>query len=101
MMRGWRRLFAWRRKDAQVQEPPDDRGQESGRESRKEPVFPRDENVARMEFLLSLKRRGIGDAAVLRAMDTVPREQFVLPAFTATAYADQAMPIACGQTISQ
>jgi protein-L-isoaspartate(D-aspartate) O-methyltransferase len=105
MMRGWRRLFAWRRKDAQVQKPPDDRGQElkqeSGQELRKEPVFPRDENVARMEFLLSLKRRGIGDAAVLRAMDTVPREQFVLPAFTATAYADQAMPIACGQTISQ
>ena len=39
--------------------------------------------------------------AVLRAMDEVPREQFVLPAFAATAYADQAMPIACGQTISQ
>ena len=54
-----------------------------------------------MEFLLSLRRRGISDAAVLRAMDAVPREDFVLPAFAATAYADQAMPIACGQTISQ
>jgi protein-L-isoaspartate(D-aspartate) O-methyltransferase len=54
-----------------------------------------------MEFLLSLRRRGIGDQTVLRAMDTVPREDFVLPEFAATAYADSAMPIACGQTISQ
>jgi protein-L-isoaspartate(D-aspartate) O-methyltransferase len=34
-------------------------------------------------------------------MDTVPREAFVLPEFSAEAYADQAMPISCGQTISQ
>src|SRR2546423_1457053 len=61
----------------------------------------RDENVDRMEFLLSLRRRGSSDAAVLRAIDSVPREQFVLPEFSDAAYADQAMPIACGQTISQ
>src|SRR5256714_15071003 len=61
----------------------------------------RDENVDRMEFLLSLRRRGISDAAVLRAIDAVPRGQFVLPEFPATAYGDQARPIACGQTISQ
>src|SRR5256885_11505833 len=61
----------------------------------------RDENVDRMEFLLSLRRRGISDAAVLRAIDAVPREKFVLPEFSDAAYADQAMPIACGQTISQ
>ena len=30
-----------------------------------------------MEFLLTLRRRGISDAAVLRAMDEVPREHFV------------------------
>jgi protein-L-isoaspartate(D-aspartate) O-methyltransferase len=71
--------------------------------SPKEPVLdnPRDEKVDRMEFLLSLRRRGISDAAVLRAIDAVPREKFVLPEFASTAYADQAMPIACGQTISQ
>ena len=62
---------------------------------------PRDESVDRMEFLLSLRRRGISDAAVLRAIDAVPREKFVLPEFADAAYADQAMPIACGQTISQ
>jgi protein-L-isoaspartate(D-aspartate) O-methyltransferase len=67
----------------------------------KEPALPRDESIERMEFLLSLRRRGISDAAVLRAIDAVPREKFVLPEFSDSAYADQAMPIACGQTISQ
>jgi protein-L-isoaspartate(D-aspartate) O-methyltransferase len=61
----------------------------------------RDDGVGRMEFLLSLRRRGIGDQAVLRAMDEVPREHFVERAFVDDAYADQALPIACGQTISQ
>jgi protein-L-isoaspartate(D-aspartate) O-methyltransferase len=55
----------------------------------------------RMEFLLTLRRRGIADQAVLRAMDEVPRERFVEPTFADSAYADQALPIACGQTISQ
>ena len=60
-----------------------------------------DDRVGRMEFLLNLRRRGINDAAVLRAMDEVPREYFVMAGDAATAYADQALPIACGQTISQ
>ena len=55
----------------------------------------------RMEFLLTLRRRGIGDAAVLRALEEVPRERFVDHEQTEAAYADQALPIACGQTISQ
>lgn len=54
-----------------------------------------------MAFLLTLRRRGIGDQAVLRAMDEVPREQFVETEFVDSAYADQALPIDCGQTISQ
>jgi protein-L-isoaspartate(D-aspartate) O-methyltransferase len=54
-----------------------------------------------MEFLLTLRRRGISDQAVLRAMDEVPRDRFVDTIFAASAYADQALPIACGQTISQ
>ena len=54
-----------------------------------------------MEFLLNLRRRGIADRAVLRAMDEVPREQFVAPETAGIAYADQALPIDCGQTISQ
>jgi protein-L-isoaspartate(D-aspartate) O-methyltransferase len=64
------------------------------------PAHP-DVGVARMEFMLSLRRYGIMDAAVLRAMDDVPREYFVSVEHTARAYADHALPIACGQTISQ
>lgn len=60
-----------------------------------------DGSVNRMEFLLALRRRGIGDANVLRAMDEIPREHFVAAAFADNAYADSALPIACGQTISQ
>jgi protein-L-isoaspartate(D-aspartate) O-methyltransferase len=59
------------------------------------------DDVERMEFQLTLRRRGISDKAVLRAMDAVPREHFVTADFAASAYADQALPIACGQTISQ
>jgi protein-L-isoaspartate(D-aspartate) O-methyltransferase len=62
---------------------------------------PDGDNVGRMEFMLNLRQRGIADAAVLRAMDEVPREEFVAPDFADLAYADRAMPIDCGQTISQ
>ncbi len=58
-------------------------------------------DVERMEFQLALRRRGISDQAVLRAMDEVPREYFVAADFADSAYADRALPIACGQTISQ
>ncbi len=58
-------------------------------------------DVERMEFQLALRRHGISDQAVLRAMDEVPREYFVAAEYSDSAYADQALPIACGQTISQ
>lgn len=54
-----------------------------------------------MEFILGLRRRGIADAAVLRAMEEVPRERFVRDEDAGLAYVDHALPIACGQTISQ
>ena len=55
----------------------------------------------KMMFQLTLRRRGISDQAVLRAMEEVPREAFVEPADRADAYRDSALGIACGQTISQ
>jgi len=61
----------------------------------------RNKNMDRMEFLLTLRRRGITDNAVLRAMDEVPREKFVSEETREQAYQDHALPIACGQTISQ
>ncbi|MGZ8667242.1 MAG: protein-L-isoaspartate(D-aspartate) O-methyltransferase [Solirubrobacterales bacterium] len=48
-----------------------------------------------------LRRRGIGDERVLAAMEQVPREDFVGERKRSRAYADAALPIAEGQTISQ
>jgi protein-L-isoaspartate(D-aspartate) O-methyltransferase len=55
----------------------------------------------KMMFQLNLRRRGISDQAVLRAMEEVPREIFVNAGDRANAYRDSALGIACGQTISQ
>ena len=64
-------------------------------------AVPAADDIGRMEFQLALRRRGISDQSVLRAMDEVPREYFVAAGLVESAYADQALPIACGQTISQ
>jgi protein-L-isoaspartate(D-aspartate) O-methyltransferase len=55
----------------------------------------------KMMFQLTLRRRGISDQAVLRAMEEIPREAFVDERDRADAYRDSALGIACGQTISQ
>jgi len=55
----------------------------------------------KMMFQLNLRRRGISDQAVLRAMEAVPRDAFVAPADRGDAWRDTALGIACGQTISQ
>ena len=55
----------------------------------------------KMMFQLNLRRRGISDQAVLRAMEEVPREAFVAAVDRDDAYRDSALGIACGQTISQ
>src|ERR671916_2178098 len=48
-----------------------------------------------------LRRRGIHDERVLAAMAEVPRERFVPEDQQRRAYADSALPIGEGQTISQ
>lgn len=48
-----------------------------------------------------LRERGISDALVLSAMRDVPRHEFIGDAAEEAAYLDIALPIACGQTISQ
>ena len=48
-----------------------------------------------------LRGRGIRDERVLEAMGAVPREAFVEAADRSYAYADEALPIEAGQTISQ
>ena len=57
---------------------------------------PRGEMVERQ-----LRRRGIADERVLAAMGEVPREEFVPERYRGRAYADSALPIGEGQTISQ
>ena len=53
------------------------------------------------EMLQTLRRGGIRDERVLAAMAAVPRELFVPPGHDREAYADRALAIECGQTISQ
>jgi protein-L-isoaspartate(D-aspartate) O-methyltransferase len=48
-----------------------------------------------------LRARGIRDERVLAAMGDVPRELFLTPDLQDRAYADEAVPIEAGQTISQ
>jgi protein-L-isoaspartate(D-aspartate) O-methyltransferase len=48
-----------------------------------------------------LRRRGIRDERVLRAMEQIPREEFVPLEVRLLAYSDDALPIGYGQTISQ
>jgi protein-L-isoaspartate(D-aspartate) O-methyltransferase len=48
-----------------------------------------------------LAARGIRDRRVLEAMVRAPRHELVPPAERDAAYADQPLPIGCGQTISQ
>jgi protein-L-isoaspartate(D-aspartate) O-methyltransferase len=55
----------------------------------------------RLRLLMALRRSGIQDTAVLSAIESIPREQFVPRMFSNEAYADTALPIESGQTISQ
>lgn len=52
-------------------------------------------------FILELRGQGVRDRRVLAAIERVPREIFVEPALQTHAYEDRALPIDCGQTISQ
>lgn len=55
----------------------------------------------RRRMLMELKELGIQDAAVLEAMDKVPRHFFLSSAFEQFAYQNKAFQIGSGQTISK
>ena len=57
------------------------------------------EQMARL--LLALRSQGVTDAKVLAAIEATPRELFTPELFRERAFEDSALPIACGQTISQ
>ncbi len=50
---------------------------------------------------MSLRRSGVTDAAVLGAIERIPRERFIPATFQDRAWEDSALPIGHGQTISQ
>ncbi|HEX8570925.1 MAG TPA: protein-L-isoaspartate(D-aspartate) O-methyltransferase [Caulobacteraceae bacterium] len=52
-------------------------------------------------LILALRSQGVTDAKVLNALEQTPRDLFVPELFQERAWEDSALPIACGQTISQ
>ena len=58
-------------------------------------------DLARHDMVALIAKRGVTDQRVLSAMADVPRERFVPGPRRSDAYADGALPIGQGQTISQ
>ncbi|MCA0045294.1 protein-L-isoaspartate(D-aspartate) O-methyltransferase [Celeribacter litoreus] len=54
-----------------------------------------------MQFLYTLRSKGVTDARTLSAMEKVDRGMFIQGLFAERAYEDMPLPISCGQTISQ
>ncbi|AVP87475.1 hypothetical protein phytr_5290 [Candidatus Phycorickettsia trachydisci] len=57
--------------------------------------------ILRASMVKLLKDYGISDPLVLGAMHKILRHLFVLEEYKSRAYEDSALPISCGQTISQ
>ncbi len=55
----------------------------------------------KIRLIMQLRRAGIGDTPVLSAIERIPREAFVPDCFQDQAYANRALPIGQGQTLSQ
>ncbi len=59
------------------------------------------EDARKAQLVMALRNQGIRDIRVLEAIEKVPRALFVDEVFRERAWDDNALPIACGQTISQ
>ncbi len=59
------------------------------------------EDARKIRLIMELRRNGVADTRVLSAIERVPRELFVPRTFDDQAYDNTALPIGCGQTISQ
>ncbi len=60
---------------------------------------PPETQVAKL--ILGLRSQGVTDGPVLSAIERTPRDLFTPDLFRERAWEDSALPIACGQTISQ
>jgi len=63
--------------------------------------MPFDFSGKKLTLLAELRRDGISDEAVLRAVESIPRELFVPATFQDRAYENIPLPIGRAQTISQ
>ena len=59
------------------------------------------EDHRKIQLIMELRNKGVRDTRVLDAIERIPREMFIDERFAADAYADTALPLSCGQTISQ
>jgi protein-L-isoaspartate(D-aspartate) O-methyltransferase len=55
----------------------------------------------KMQFILSIRSKGVVDTNVLKALESLNREHFLKGVFAQRAYEDTPLPIDCGQTISK
>jgi protein-L-isoaspartate(D-aspartate) O-methyltransferase len=62
---------------------------------------PDAEDLRLARLVLSLRSQGVTDPAVLAAIEKTPRDLFTPDLFKERSWEDSALPIACGQTISQ
>jgi protein-L-isoaspartate(D-aspartate) O-methyltransferase len=62
---------------------------------------PDTDETQRARLILSLRSQGVTDPKVLDALEKTPRDLFVPNLFQDRTWEDSALPIACGQTISQ
>ena len=62
---------------------------------------PDDSETRRAKLVLGLRSGGVTDPKVLTAIEQTPRDLFVPKLFQERSWEDSALPIACGQTISQ
>lgn len=60
-----------------------------------------DVDPRRIALVMALRKQGVTNAKILSAIERTPREFFVEELFEHAAYDNTALPIACGQTISQ
>ena len=63
--------------------------------------LPEEADTRRARLVLGLRSAGVTEPAVLRAIEAIQRDLFVPQLFKERAWEDSALPIACGQTISQ
>jgi protein-L-isoaspartate(D-aspartate) O-methyltransferase len=62
---------------------------------------PADRDTELAKLVLGLRSQGVTDPSVLAAIEKTPRDLFTPDLFKERSWEDSALPIACGQTISQ